>query len=113
MKRLYKWITTEVVQKGQSRDEPLFQIKHSRWAQLLKNASIKSLGKPISTHTIRRSFATFLKDMKGFDLIDISNYLGHSSISTTQIYLSSSETRLKEKFDKLFNQKGENQNEKS
>lgn len=56
------------------------------------NASLKTLvrkanvNKNISMHSLRRSLATDLY-ANGVDLIGISNILGHSAISNTQLYI--------------------------
>ena len=99
MARLYQWIRGEVVVKGQSKDAPLFSIRKSMWQKLLGESSDKVLGRHINPHLLRHSGATWLRE-NGWELDDIKEYLGHSSINTTQIYTHISKERLADKFAK-------------
>jgi site-specific recombinase XerD len=58
--------------------------------------------KHMSYHKIRHTFASHLVD-SGVSLYKVQNLLGHSSVSTTQIYSHLSQERLKSALEQLPN----------
>ncbi len=67
------------------------------WKIMKKYAEKSGIKKNIYPHIFRHSFATHLLQ-QGADLITVQKLLGHSSISTTEIYTSLSKEYLKDAY---------------
>lgn len=83
-------------------DQPLTPRSIERLVQ--KYAKVAGITKPVTPHTLRHSYATDLLQ-NGADIRSVQTMLGHSSITTTQIYTHITDKELMNTYKKFHNKK--------
>ncbi len=96
----YMWESRPALLNGRSTDD-MFPTRRGKamtrqafWYLIKRYASQAGIDKELSPHTLRHAFATHLLN-HGADLRVVQLLLGHSDLSTTQIYTHVAKERLK------------------
>ncbi len=107
MRALRKYLAKARPKLMKQPDESLFLSRRGKaftrqgfWKLLKSYAQKAGLEMKISPHTLRHSFATHLLE-RGADLRSVQLMLGHSQITTTQIYTHVSRERLRRVYEKF------------
>jgi len=88
--RILSWNKKDIERNWQNKpklnDKPLWSLKTSRYKVLLAKWSLEILGEAYNSHSLRhgRGHDLTVNEKKSIEFV--KNYLGHSSIQSTQIY---------------------------
>lgn len=104
---LEDWIRIKEFRKEPIKPESLLFVSHKThsplaprdFQRLVHNISIKAIGRSITPHTLRHTFATRLLAKSNLRIVQI--VLGHRNIQTTQIYTHPSNNEISDAINKL------------
>ena len=103
---IYSFICTYAMEKGISKEEPLFKVSERAIQKQLAIVCDYLGMERVSTHSFRKTFATTIYNESGYNLELVKELLQHSSSATTQRYIGVSskqvETALQMVTDKLL-----------
>jgi integrase/recombinase XerD len=94
-----KMLSDYILVSNTLEDQPIFPIKRDRVFKIVKKYG-NIVGVKIHPHTLRHSFAIHMV-RSGTDLRRLQLMLGHTSLSTTQVYLQFNDDDLREVYEKV------------
>ena len=97
---LYQYIKLWALENGIKPNAPLFDIKVRVVQKHLKNVCSFLGLEGISTHSFRKYFATQIYVSNSYDIALVKELLQHSSIATTQRYLTVSSKKVEDALNK-------------
>ncbi len=78
---------------------PQYPMSTRQVENIINTAAMKTLGRPVNPHMLRHTFASHL--MRVTNIRTVQELLGHSHISTTQVYTHPNEDDKKKAIDDL------------
>lgn len=101
LERNIRWDDAQLKEYITLSEDLLFEgLNKHKIYNIINSKSKQIIGIALRPHELRHFRANQLK-RKGADIYDIKNYLGHSSIKTTEIYIQKNETESLEKLDRI------------
>lgn len=106
IKQYQKEVRDPLILKAGQNDEHIFLNSRAKqltrqaiWQMIKKYCQSAGITKDVTPHTLRHTFATHLLE-NGADLRVVQEILGHSDISTTQIYTNLSQKHILQVYQK-------------
>ena len=93
------YFVLRVWDRKRKKEHRYYNIADSSLRRLKRNL-VKDAGFNFTFHQLRHTFGTYMVQ-NGVDLISVRDIMGHASLKTTEIYLSTSSEHLKKEIDKL------------
>lgn len=102
MQKIKVFLSKQIANNKVTMESYIWDCKEKAWWRILGETSKILLGKRIHPHQLRHLQAHRLYSTGRFDLIDLQNFLGHSSVATTELYLHPDKEKAIKKFEQFI-----------
>jgi len=101
MNKVYNYVKQGLDEKTLNLNNRMFNMGEHRFWEIIRDHSIKILGKRIRLHEVRHTRATLWRD-QGVPVEEIKERLGHESLQTTQVYLHIDQDNMLKVWEKEY-----------
>ena len=100
--RLREYFQGQIARKADF--DRCFPVSIRYWQQVLSKTSRRVMGRSVNPHLLRHSCGSYLHQ-RGLSLKEIADFLGHTSVNTTQIYVHLDKDQLEGRIMEAFSTK--------